>query len=265
MIVDSKAINIFDFDGTLTTETWPKFWVWVEKFGYSGTHRNDALESALIKYRKTHVGSHLETFFGFFNDLLHDNNEVLTLEELMLGEKYIQYNPGLLSFLEKSLGSNYIVSGGIRDFLSNLQITKYFSGIYGTSLTYNSENLITGIGKIMTDNDKIKSIQQILSNNSMQSYKNVYYIGDGYSDRPAMTFVHNNGGKAIFVYHPDTNDELSVDNLKVYEELNKTGIIDYCVPADYRPGSQLFSLLQNRIFSFPEAGRPTIPSPFVDR
>lgn len=31
-----EPINIFDFDGTLTTETWPKFWVWVKKFGYSG-------------------------------------------------------------------------------------------------------------------------------------------------------------------------------------------------------------------------------------
>lgn len=27
---NSKTINIFDFDGTLTTETWPKFWVWVK-------------------------------------------------------------------------------------------------------------------------------------------------------------------------------------------------------------------------------------------
>lgn len=33
---NSKIINIFDFDGTLTTETWPKFWVWVKKFGYNG-------------------------------------------------------------------------------------------------------------------------------------------------------------------------------------------------------------------------------------
>lgn len=243
MDIISKPINIFDFDGTLTTETWPKFWVWIEKFGYDGTHRNDALENALSMYRKIHTGSHLETFFLFFNDLLHDNNEVLTLDELMLGEKYIQYNTGLYSFLENSYATNYIVSGGIRDFLSNLQIAKFFSGVYGTSLTYNSENLITGIGKIMTDDDKIKSIQDILSKNSIQSCQNVYYIGDGYSDKNAMTFVHNNGGKAIFVYHPNTNDELSDFNKKVYQDLNQTNIIDYCVPADYTPGSKLSNLL----------------------
>ena len=241
-----KTINIFDFDGTLTTETWPKFWVWVEKFGYDGTHRNDTLENALAEYRKAHTGSHLETFFGFFNDLLHDNNEKLTLNDLMLGKKYIKYNTGLSTFLEDSSSNNYIVSGGIKDFLDNLQISKYFSGIYGTSLTYNNEKLITGIGKIMTDDDKLKSIKEILSTNSMLDCKNVYYIGDGYSDKDAMTFIHNNGGKAIFVYHPDTTDELSEYNQKVYHDLNKTGIIDYCVPADYRKNSELYNLLQRK-------------------
>ena len=260
MATNSKPINIFDFDGTLTTETWPKFWVWVEKFGYDGTYRSDALKEALSMYRENHTGSHLETFFSFFNDLLHNKNEVLTLDELMLGEKYIQYNPGLYNFLKNSCANNYIVSGGIKDFLSNLQIAQYFSGIYGTSLIYNSEHLITGIGKIMTDDDKIKSIQEMLSNNSLQTCQNVYYIGDGYSDKDAMTFVHNNGGIAIFVYHPDTNDELLVDNLKVCEELNKTGIIDYCVPADYTPGSKLYNLLLKRVVSQPEA-----PQTYPDR
>ena len=258
MTSNNKPINIFDFDGTLTTETWPKFWVWVEKFGYDGTHRNDELQSALSEYKKTHSENPLETFFGFFNDLLQDHNETLTLNELMLGAKYINYNTGLYTFLENSSAHNYIVSGGIADFLSNLQIAKYFSGIYGTSLIYNSDNLITGIGKIMTDDDKINSIQKILLDNSIQTCQNVFYIGDGYSDKDAMTFVHNNGGIAIFVYHPDTNDELSDSNKEVYHELTEAGIIDYCVPADYTPESELYNLLQRRSVALPQT--PKTPS-----
>ena len=42
-----KPINIFDFDGTLTTETWSKFWVSVKKFGYNGEIRNNDLEKHL--------------------------------------------------------------------------------------------------------------------------------------------------------------------------------------------------------------------------
>lgn len=66
MKYENDTINIFDFDGTLTTETWPKFWVWVKKFGYNGEQRNDDLENALAEYRKSHVGDDLETFFLFF-------------------------------------------------------------------------------------------------------------------------------------------------------------------------------------------------------
>ncbi len=70
MNVNNNPINIFDFDGTLTTETWPKFWVWVKKFGYDGTKRNACLEEALTEYRKKNSGSMLETFFTFFIYLL---------------------------------------------------------------------------------------------------------------------------------------------------------------------------------------------------
>lgn len=107
-----EQINIFDFDGTLTTETWPKFWVWVKKFGYSGEKRNNDLETALENYRKTHVGNNLENFFKFFSDLLTQNNTYITYDELMEGEKYIKYNPGVIEFLNNSTSKNYIVSGG---------------------------------------------------------------------------------------------------------------------------------------------------------
>ena len=35
-MMPTSKINIFDFDGTLSTDTWPKFWVWIKKFGLDG-------------------------------------------------------------------------------------------------------------------------------------------------------------------------------------------------------------------------------------
>ena len=243
-----KPINIFDFDGTLTTETWPKFWVWVKKFGYSGEKRNENLENALALYRTTHSGDALETFFGFFNDLLVENNETITYEELMEGEKYIKYNPGVIDFLEMSFVKNYIVSGGLKEFLQNLKIANYFDGIYGTPVKHEQNGLITGIGEVMTDSKKIDAIKNILKENNREenNCQNVYYIGDGYSDLIAMKFVHNNGGKAIFVYQPSQNDELYQHNKKVFEELNTDGIIDFCYTADYRNGSELSKFLERK-------------------
>lgn len=166
----NEVINIFDFDGTLTTETWPKFWVWVKKFGYNGAQRNDELEDALAEYRKVNTGNQLETFFAFFHDLLVNNNKTLTYEELILKR----------------------------------------------------------------------------SNRQENDCRNVNYIGDGYSDAIAMKFVHNNGGKAIFVHQPNKDDEFYHYNNKIYQTLNEHGIVDFCCVADYTNGSILSDVLQGQ-------------------
>lgn len=243
-----NPINIFDFDGTLTTETWPKFWVWVKKFGYNGEQRNNELENALTAYRRNHVGDPLETFFGFFNDLLVENDESLTYEELMEGEKYIQYNPGVNDFIDKTIAKNYIVSGGLKAFLDHLSIAFKFDGIYGTPVKHNERGRIIGIGEVMTDAKKVMAIRDILKNNGRvgDDCRNVYYIGDGYSDATAMEFVHENGGKAIFVYHPNKVDSLSWSNNKVYELLSEKGIVDFLCIADYTENSSLFNILQRQ-------------------
>ncbi|MDE5830977.1 MAG: haloacid dehalogenase-like hydrolase [Clostridia bacterium] len=248
MELNNKPINIFDFDGTLTTETWPKFWVWVKKFGYSGEERNDNLENALAEYRKINTGNALETFFGFFNDLLVSNNEAITYEELMAGERYIKYNPGVIKFLQRTSAKNYIVSGGLKEFLQNLKTARYFEGIYGTPVQHNQRGLVTGIGEVMTDDKKILAIQDILKKNNRKDNdcSNVYYVGDGYSDEAAMRFVHSNGGKAVFVHQPNKNDESYHYNNKIYETLNVDGIVDFCCVADYSDGTELSNILERQ-------------------
>lgn len=242
----STKINIFDFDGTLTNDTWPKFWVWVKKFGYDGSKRNDELEAALAEYRKTHDGDHLETFFGFFNDLLTTHDASISHEELMEGEQYIIYNPGVEDFLATTASTNYIVSGGLTDFLKGLHVAKYFKGIYGTPSEYDENGLITHIGKVMTNADKILAIQDILNSDGRDNYncENVTYIGDGYSDAESMRFVHEHGGKAIFVHQPDNNDKFAEEhNLKIFQMLLKDGVVDYSFVADYSIGTDLFNAL----------------------
>lgn len=190
----------------------------------------------------------METFFGFFHDLLAKNGESITFDELMAGEKYIDYNLGVRDFIKESICKNYIVSGGLKEFLDNLDIAKYFNGIYGTSVKHNEQGLISGIDEIMTDDKKILAIKDILKKNGKQENdcSNVYYIGDGYSDAVAMRFVYDNGGKAIFVYRYDDNDELYDHNNKIYQTLKEDGIVDFCCVADYRNGSEFFNILQRK-------------------
>ncbi len=244
----SEVINIFDFDGTLTTETWPKFWVWIKKFGYSGEKRNHELENLIAQYQRKQTGNELETFFGFFDDLLKRNEEVLTYEELMEGEKYIHYHPGVMEFIKSASTKNYIVSGGLKEFLQNLNIAQYLDGIYGTSMQHNENGLICGIGEVMTEDKKIIAIQDILKRNNRKENDchNVNYIGDGYSDAPAMRFVHSHGGKSIFVYQVNSDDKYFDYNNGIYQALNADGMVDFCCVANYTNGSILSNILQGQ-------------------
>lgn len=166
----------------------------------------------------------------------------------MEGEKYIQYNPNAIEFIEESYAKNYIVSGGLREFLQNLKIAKYFDGIYGTPIQHDERGKISRIGKVMTDDKKILAIQDILKNNNRKENdcRNVYYIGDGYSDAMAMRFVHNYGGKAVFVHQPNKDDKYYYHNNKIYQTLNKDGMVDFYCVADYRQGTELSNILQRK-------------------
>lgn len=246
MEVNKKAINIFDFDGTLTTDSWPKCFVWVKKFGYRGDKRNEILQRELDKAFIKYKGEDIEKFYAFFNQLLQ--NKVITMHELMDGEKFIHYNNGVIEFLKNSATNNYIISGGIKEFLDNLKIAKYIEGIYGTTLIFNDDKEIIGINDVITDDKKIKAIKEILKINNREgdNCENVYYIGDGYSDAPAMRFVHEHGGKSIFVYLHNKDDFYKEHNEQIYNMLKNEGIVDYTFNADYQVDSQLYKVLERK-------------------
>ena len=61
------------------------------------------------------------------------------------------------------------------------------------------------------------------------------YIGDGLTDKDAFTFVHQNGGKAIFV--GDQNAE--------FEALNAYKVIDKVFARDFSLDAPLFAYIES--------------------
>ena len=103
-------------------------------------------------------------------------------------------------------------------------------------------------GDISSEKDVKKIREEILKKNHRleNDCRNVYYIGDGYSDLVAMKFVHKFGGKAIFVQQPNQEDEFYLQNHKIYERLKAEELIDFVCIADYRKGSKLWNPLQRK-------------------
>lgn len=242
-----EPINIFDFDGTLTTDTWPKCWTWINKYGYEGRKRNEPLQNAIREYREKHAGDPINTFFDFFNDVLKINNTAIDFKEFIDGENYIKYSSGVVDYLANSKIKKYIISGNFSDFLKSLKIGQYFNGIYGSNLLKNSSGQIIGFGDGITNDKKVEAIKVILkeNNRTQDNCKNVYYIGDGYSDEVAMKFVHNSGGKSIFVYQRN-GDKFSKYNDEIYNKLNAEGIVDFYCVADYKKNRELYNILERK-------------------
>lgn len=62
-----------------------------------------------------------------------------------------------------------------------------------------------------------------------------------------MKFVHDHGGKAIFVTYPYINDATEEENQRIYKRLNQKGCVDFLCYADYRDNSKLQNLLNRKL------------------
>jgi len=221
-------INIFDFDGTITMDAWPN-----NLIKKMGCDLND-----IKKYIKENKGTLVEKFFGYFNKFMTDNNVKLSKDELFELEQTVKYNPGIQDFLKGLKTKNYIVSGGFLELLQNIEIAKYFDGIYGTTAEFDVDGFLVAAKEIMTDDKKVSAIKDILKKNGRKEddCRDVTFIGDGLSDVPAMRFVKSNGGRSIFVHQPFADEEL-------YKKLNAEDAIDFRCVADYRDESELVKII----------------------
>ena len=183
---------IYDFDGTLTPYPIPKYKI-LEK---CGIQEKDYY--SLIKEIKNQAllddNNMFEMFYTSFLEILKTHKVKINNQNLSYGADNLEYNKGLLEFLEYTANNqieNYIVSSGIKVYLEKTKIAKYFKEIYGT--TFKDEN----IDYLMTDDDKVGIIKSICNDNCTDTI----YIGDGLTDCKAFQYVYNHGGKTIYINH----------------------------------------------------------------
>ena len=220
-----KKIIIYDFDGTLTPNPFPKY-----KF-------LDNIDIMNIAKDQLSTGKNIyqlfyEVYFNEFKKL----NIALTDEVICDGSKDIELCEDLDKFL-KNLNdqgdSNYIITSGLKVYLENILIAKYFDEIYGTTLKYDGNEII-GVEYLMTDKDKVKTIKKIMEDHKLDNCHSIIYIGDGLTDMDSFKFVYENGGTSIFVYGEK-------------KDIIKRPYISYYLKRDYRLKSELYDTVINKI------------------
>lgn len=144
---------------------------------------------------------------------------------------------------------HYIISSGLKEFISHTSIAKNFKKIYASSYIYdendnpiwpafainytNKTQFLYRIKKnVLKENDHSVN-EKLINHNSRVPFKNMIYIGDSLTDIPCMSIVVKNGGSSIGVY-----EDLPAKKELMLKLFKNNRINNYCY-ADYSKNSEL--------------------------
>lgn len=234
-----KKIIIYDFDGTLTPYSMPKFEI-LKKCGIENYTKKVRFK-LMIKARMIRKKIDLYTaIYELLFEVVKKSGFDLKDETFVIGAKEIEYNPGVeecISYLNDNNVDNYIVSSGIKSYLRETKISSLFKDIYATEFNYDEKGIINGIKYLMTDKNKVEAIKDIMKNNGLEDCSDIIYVGDGLTDVYAFDYVHKNGGKSIYVYQDERDSNIA--------KIKQRGIVDLFTKADYSLDSELSKYVIN--------------------
>lgn len=152
---------------------------------------------------------------------------------------------------------HYIISSGLREFVSGTKIAKYFTNIFASGFKYDVNGVAVWPALAINYTNKTqylfrinKGIKNAYDNTLINKYvpdderpipfNQMIYIGDGETDVPAMKMIKYEGGSAIAVYNQKIRAKQGKRSPKqICEDLIKQNRADFIAAADYSDGSDL--------------------------
>lgn len=229
-------IVIYDFDGTLTPYPLPKY----EIFKKCGIDEIEGAMRGKLIMEEENLSLY-EAYFEAYRRYLKENNIPFNRESICLGADKVELNDGVIEYFKdlcstKTGIKHYVVTSGFEEYIRDTKINPYLDGVYGSTFTVKN-GVYDTLEVLMDEEYKIEAIKNIVEINNAD-IKDVIYFGDGLTDKDAFKYVHDNGGKSIFVRKNKENDE----DIKI---LRSQGIIDYCFDLKYGKDSEIYNFIKN--------------------
>ncbi len=159
---------------------------------------------------------------------------------------------------------HYVLSSGLREIIEGSSISGEFREIYASEFFYDENGrpvwpklavnftaktqFVYRINKGVLDVSDDKTLNDSMPDDSKRvPFRNMIYMGDGFSDVPCMKMMRAYGGQAIAVYQSE--------NRAGVEELLARGRVDFMFPADYREDTALDATVKNIIHKMAITGR----------
>ncbi len=187
----------------------------------------------------------------------HAARKSICREEFVKLGKDLRFFPGVEGWFSRinrageELGvkiEHYIISSGLREIIEGSSICGNFREVFACEFLYDENRVACWPKNVVNYTTKTQFLFRInkgvldLSNDEDLNrytpederripFRNMIYIGDGFTDVPCMKLVKVNGGYSIAVY--TKGEKAAVD------ELLRHGRVDFLLPADYSENSGL--------------------------
>lgn len=151
---------------------------------------------------------------------------------------------------------HYIISSGLKEIIEGSKIFHSFREVFASEFFYNINGIACWPKNAVNYTTKTqflfrinKGVLDISSDSDLNQFtpederpipfRNMIYIGDGFTDVPCMKLVKINGGYSIAVYQDGGKAKVN--------ELLKAERVDFLTEADYSEGSELDLMVKEMI------------------
>lgn len=188
----------------------------------------------------------------------------ITRDEFVKLGKKIEFFPGVKNWFKrineyaKSKGAiveHYVISSGLQEIIEGSEVYKYFKKTYACEYVYDVNGVAIWPKTVVNFTTKTQYLYRInkgelsvCENEKLNSFvhhderripfKNMIYIGDGFTDVPCMKLCKVNGGHSIAVYGETSSTA---------QKLMKESRVDFMTKADYSEDHELDRIVKTII------------------
>lgn len=238
---------IYDFDRTLSKEDMQTY----------GLFKNFGISDEQAFWNKSNNEEDSDRILSYLR-LLVEKNKKITKKALVECGKNIEFFDGVETWFERInkfceergfSPRHFIISAGQKEIIEGSKIYNNFETVYASEFHYNDQgfadwpkNIINytmktqylfRINKGQKNDDKLN--KGMPENERDIAFDRMIYIGDGYTDVPAMKLVKHLGGHSIAVY----SNLNKTENHNAIRDIIEFDRVNYVCKADYKEDSEL--------------------------